>query len=124
MPGRRITQKSIAFNEVLRISESKRKATAHIEGRVEGVEIDVAGFVLTIPYPDGTSKTRIQHNGKTLIELSRNTKLFHDGVDLIPDHSSANNPDQRRNALHSEIDVVERMIQGGCLRAAIYVLEP
>jgi len=87
------------------------------------VEVDVAPFVFTIPYPEATSGIQIWHNGEVLTDLRPGSKLLHDALDLIPDHAFINNPAQRRNALHTKIDRVETMIEGGHLRAAIRVLE-
>ena len=92
-------------------------------GPYDTLDIDYAGFTLAIPYPEATSRITIQHNGENLAEINPNTGLLHDAIDSIPDHGFLNNPDQRRNALHTNIDAVERMIEAGSLNPAIHVLE-
>jgi len=82
------------------------------------VDVDEVPFVLPIPYPDNTYKVQIRHNEKILTETNPNSKLLHDAVDLIPDHGFINNPEQRRKALHNEIDALEKQMERGDISGA------
>ena len=87
------------------------------------IETDVAGFAFAIPYPENTSKIRIQHNGETLIEIEPNTQLLHDAVDSIPDYGFVVRSAERRNALHNKINAVEKMIRKNNIWSATRKLE-
>jgi hypothetical protein len=87
------------------------------------METDIAPFGLSVPYTPDTSRVEISQNGQIIAEFNPNIKLLHDAVDLIPSTGFEKNPDQRRKALHNEIDAIEKILTEGNFQGAIQKLE-